>query len=83
MRGWLLMLACVAMTGCTLGVQYPYSEVAEQRLLGQVLADTRVPDGEYIMYLSPAFESQLHQRIDRSWPAPPATGRVAKISVCR
>jgi len=79
MRGWLLMLACVAMTGCTLGVQYPYSEVAEQRLLGQVLADTRVPDGEYIMYLSPAFESQLHQRIDRSWPAPQRLAELRKF----
>jgi Flp pilus assembly protein TadD len=29
-----------------------------------------VPDGEDIMYLTPAFESQLHQRVDPSWPAP-------------
>ena len=79
MRIWLLILACAAMTSCTLGVQYPYSKVAEQRLLDQVLAGALVPDGEDMMYLTPAFESQLHQRIDPSWPAPRRLAELRKF----
>jgi Flp pilus assembly protein TadD len=63
----LSLLLPLALSGCMTAINYPYSNIEEQRLMQQVMGPAVTTDGAFVTVLDSRYKADLEANIDRHW----------------